>query len=73
MTYSACSRCRFFLEVESPKLTGECRYNPPEAALSYQGRHDEHQLGVWPRVFGRDWCGEFEEHQSSSSNSSESP
>ena len=38
---------------------GECRLNPPAAALTYDGRHDRSGVGVWPVVHASSWCGQY--------------
>ena len=69
MARSVCLTCKFFEQQEvfgecsnihircELGSAGECRLNPPVAALTYDGRHDRSTAGVWPVVHASSWCG----------------
>ena len=70
-----CFDCRFFVpegKTDASKLTeadwdsgaceGECRRHPPHLGDLVPKKDDDfwRTYGIWPRVIGADWCGEFE-------------
>lgn len=55
-----CVACRFFSPETDRRSRNECRRNPPETRRTERGQHDQHALGIWPRVSPDGWCGKFE-------------
>jgi len=55
----ACSCCRYFSPVSNRDRLSHCRRHSPAPRLTYDGRHDVLDLGVWPVVLPEEWCGEF--------------
>lgn len=59
MSSVACANCSYFVTRRNATGLGECRFQPPVPRRTYDGRHAEHELGVWPIVALDGWCGEF--------------
>jgi hypothetical protein len=71
MRSDVCLRCKYFQQREAfgecgnTRIrcelgpAGECRLDPPAAALTYDGRHDRSSPGVWPVVNASSWCGQY--------------
>ena len=59
-----CSACRFFLPRHPIGCFDECRRHSPAPRLTFDGRHDDFEFGVWPAVLPEHWCGEFEQQVS---------
>ena len=70
-----CFDCRFFVlegkmnprEIQESDwkdgtCEGECKRRPPHLGDMVPQKDDElwRTYGIWPRVLGDDWCGEFE-------------
>ena len=54
-----CKECKFFdRQIGS---FGLCRHDTPAMSFS----DDDLFGGVWPEVKGNDWCGEFQEKETS--------
>jgi len=57
-----CSTCRFYQEMQPSSErsvgNGHCRRRPPRAPYD---AHSESvsNFGIFPTVWGSDWCGEF--------------
>lgn len=51
---ATCKQCKFFEEIRFKG--GECRFNPPQLIEGYRAG--------WPGVQGNDWCGRFEQKNS---------
>jgi hypothetical protein len=54
-----CSCCRYFLPLPNGHRRNQCRRRAPAPRLTYDGRHDLLEPGVWPVVSPEDWCGDF--------------
>lgn len=66
MIGNCCLHCAYFAPEAEPSgenagLTtlGECRRRCPTPRLTYEGRHCDFGLAIWPRIWGEAWCGEF--------------
>lgn len=55
---TTCSNCKFFKMLGATK--GECRFNPPEAALIPSGPNQMSRACYWPYTEPGDWCGKYE-------------
>lgn len=54
-----CACCSYFSPMSNRHRRNQCRRRAPAPRLTYDGRHDVLELGVWPVVTPEDWCGEF--------------
>ena len=60
MSRQSCLNCCFYDAYPNTLRQGACRRHPPVVPLTYQGRHDEVCLGLWPRVEAVSWCGQHQ-------------